>query len=278
MSRPLRIEYEGAFYHVMSRGNARQAIYANDADRQCFLNILATVNDKYNWLIHAYCLMGNHYHLVVETLEANLSKGMRQLNGVYSQAYNRNHRKTGHVFEGRYKALLVQKESYLLQVAQYIVRNPVRAKITKSLQNYPWSSYPATAGYSLPHACLSTNLILAEFSQNESIAQKKYRESVNQGHEEELVKSASWGVVGSNEFVETVARHITQCDSAKDIPRFQRYLNRPDLESLFDETSNKRTRNISIKEAIYKWAYDQRQVADHLGLHESTVSRLVNSD
>jgi len=111
MARPIRIEYDGAVYHVTSRGNARKRIYKDEVDRLKFLDILAEVNRKYNWLCHAYCLMDNHYHLIIETPDGNLSKGMRQLNGGYTQSFNRRHRRVGHIFQGRYKAILVEKEA-----------------------------------------------------------------------------------------------------------------------------------------------------------------------
>jgi REP element-mobilizing transposase RayT len=113
MARPLRVQFDGAIYHVTSRGNAREDIFDNDADRHSFLEILGKVIHRFHWRCHAYCLMDNHYHLVIETPEANLSQGMRQLNGVYTQVYNRRHRTVGHLFQGRYKAILVQKESHL---------------------------------------------------------------------------------------------------------------------------------------------------------------------
>ena len=113
MARPLRIQYEGALYHITSRGNARQSIFRDNQDRLLFLDTLKKVADRFHWLCHAYCLMDNHYyHLVIETPDGNLAKGMRQLNGVYTQAYNRRHHHTGHVFQGRYKAILVEKESF----------------------------------------------------------------------------------------------------------------------------------------------------------------------
>ncbi len=124
MARPIRLEFAGALYHVTSRGDRQEDIYDVDNDRQDFLSILEDVCSRHNWICHAYCLMSNHYHLLIETPDANLSKGMRQLNGVYTQTYNRAHHRVGHVFQGRYKAILVQKESYLLELSRYIVLNP----------------------------------------------------------------------------------------------------------------------------------------------------------
>lgn len=127
MARPLRIELAGGLYHVSSRGDRREAIYLDDGDRQRWLTLLGEVCGRFSWRCHAYCQMTNHYHLVVETPEGNLSQGMRQLNGVYTQLVNRHHRRVGHVFQGRYKAILVEKDSYLLELARYVVLNPVRA-------------------------------------------------------------------------------------------------------------------------------------------------------
>ncbi len=124
MTRPVRIEFEGALYHVTSRGDRREAIYEDDADRMKFLEILETVIRDFNWVCHAYCLMTNHYHLVIETPDGNLSKGMRQLNGVYTQASNHRHDRSGHLFQGRYKAILVDGDSYLLELPRYVVLNP----------------------------------------------------------------------------------------------------------------------------------------------------------
>jgi REP element-mobilizing transposase RayT len=127
MARPLRVQYAGAAYHVTSRGNAGSSIFKDDKDRLTLLKVLKDVNDRYHWFCHAYCLMDNHYHLVIETPDGNLSRGMRHLNGVYTMRFNRDHQRVGHVFQGRYKAILIQKESHLLEVCRYVVLNPVRA-------------------------------------------------------------------------------------------------------------------------------------------------------
>ena len=163
MARPLRIEYEEAVYHVTSRGNARDRIFSDDSDKEKFLEKLNSVIKRYNWLCHAYCLMDNHYHLLIETLDANLSMGMRQLNGVYTQAYNRRHKRPGHLFQGRYKAILIQKENYLLELCRYVVLNPVRAKIVKNPEDWKWSSYLATAGSIKKQEYLTIDWVLGQF-------------------------------------------------------------------------------------------------------------------
>jgi REP element-mobilizing transposase RayT len=126
MARPLRLQFPGAVYHLTSRGNARQKVFLTDADRELFLNTLTRVVRRYDWVCHAYCLMANHYHLLVETPKANLSIGMRQLNGIYTQSFNRRHNRTGHLFQGRFKAILVERKSHLLELCRYIVLNPAR--------------------------------------------------------------------------------------------------------------------------------------------------------
>jgi putative transposase len=118
MARPLRLEFAGAVYHVTSRGDRREDIYRDDDDRQAWMGVLSLVCTRFNWVVHAFCQMTNHYHLLVETVDGNLSAGMRQLNGLYTQRFNRRHAQVGHVFQGRYKAILVQKEAYLLELSR----------------------------------------------------------------------------------------------------------------------------------------------------------------
>ena len=146
MSRPLRIEYPGALYHITSRGNAKMPIFDDDEDRECFIVILGDVVKRFNWVVNAYCMMDNHYHLLVETVDGILSKGMRHLNGVYTQYFNRRHDRVGHIFQGRFKSILVNRESHLLELCRYVVLNPMRAGIVKRMDQYRWSSYRAPAG------------------------------------------------------------------------------------------------------------------------------------
>lgn len=181
MARPLRIEYTDALYHVTTRGDRQEDIFTLDVDRIDFLEILSRVVERFNWLVHAYCLMDNHYHLLIETPDGNLSKGMRQLNGVYTQTSNRNNNRVGHVFQGRFKAILVQKESYLLELARYIVLNPVRARMVKIAKARPWSSYLDSAGCREPPPWLSTEWVLAGFGKRLLSAQQKYRDFIAQG-------------------------------------------------------------------------------------------------
>lgn len=146
MVRPLRIEFAGGLYHITSRGNKKEPIYLLDGDRENYLSVLKDTCTKYQWICHSYCLMTNHYHLLIETPISNLSKGMRYLNSVYTQKFNRVHNRVGHVLQGRYKSILVEKDNYLLELSRYIVLNPVRAGIVQNADEWLWSSYLATTG------------------------------------------------------------------------------------------------------------------------------------
>ncbi|MFT5117647.1 MAG: putative transposase [Kiritimatiellia bacterium] len=192
MARPLRIEFAGALYHITSRGNGREDIYASDSDRQMWLEVFGEVCRRFNWVCHAYCLMGNHYHLLVETPESNLSLGMRQLNGVYTQRFNRSQNRVGHVFQGRYKAILVEKASYLRELARYIILNPVRARMVRSAKDWVWSSYRATAGFKSPYPWLNVEWLLSGFARRRSTAceQKEWGQVLNR--ESHCISIAQW--------------------------------------------------------------------------------------
>jgi len=268
MTRPLRIEYPGAVYHITSRGNARQVVYFDDADRAAFLTVLGQAIERYNWLCHAYCLMGNHYHLLVETVDPTLSRGMRHLNGVYTQRFNRRHRRSGHLFQGRYKAILVEKDSHLLELARYVVLNPVRAKMVRACKDWQWSSYRATAGLEPASPLLATAWILYRFDSFRAKAQHAYRRFVSQGRGESVWDSLRGQIyMGSDEFIERHPPHAI--DSLPEIPREQRFVNRPSLEDIFASAEEGR----AIAAAYRQHGYLLREIAAHLGVHYSTVSR-----
>jgi len=146
MVRPLRIEFTGALYHVTARGNQRTTIFLDDEDRREWLEIVARTSERFQWTIHAYCQMGNHFHLLVQTPRPNLARCMRHLNGVYTQRFNRHHFRCGHLLQGRYHAVIVDEETYLLEVSRYILLNPVRAGLVPHAADWQWSSYRATCG------------------------------------------------------------------------------------------------------------------------------------
>ncbi len=281
MARPIRIEYDGAVYHVTSRGNARKRIYKEDADRLKFLDILYEATRKYNWLCHAYCLMDNHYHLVIETPDGNLSKGMRQLNGLYTQTFNRRRSSVGHVFQGRYKAILIEKESHLLEVCRYVVLNPVRAKVVQEPGEWKWSSYNGTAGKIKPHPCLTIDWILGQFGSKKGQAERAYQDFISAGIGGAKIWKTVKGqsVLGEEDYVGQLMEYIRGQRDIQEIPRQQRYLNRPGLDNLFpaEAKRNKEERNKLMHNAIVEHGYSQKEIASHLGLHYSTVSRLIRA-
>ena len=174
MSRPLRLEFSGALYRVTSHGNGRKNIYLEESDFELFLDVLSTVCAQFDWVIHAYCLMNNHYHLLIETPDANLSRGMRQLNGVFTQSMNRKHHRVGHLFQGRYKSILVDKDVYLLELCRYLVLNPVRAKMVDGPGDWLWSSRGCMVGKSKSPSWLGTDALLSYFNIKRSIAITEY--------------------------------------------------------------------------------------------------------
>lgn len=274
MSRPLRLEFAGALYHVTSRGDRREDIYEDDEDRRSFLSVFADVCELHNWVCHAYCLMSNHYHLLVETPDANLSSGMRQLNGVYTQRYNRRHHKVGHLFQGRYKAILVDKNSYLLELARYIVLNPVRARMVSEPVEWPWSSYLATVGECYSPDWLSVDWLLGSFGKQRALAVTKYKEFVVQGigGSSPWVELRSQVFLGDDSFVEKMKLNLEQHEDLSEIPSSQR---RPLPKSLRDYEKRNTSRDRAIVEAYNSGGYTLSDIGKHFGLHYSRVSRIV---
>ena len=273
MARPLRIEYEEALYHITSRGNAGERIFFTDSDRGAFLETLAQTVDRYGWLCHAYCLMTNHYHLLIETPNANLSRGMRHLNGVYTQWVNRHNNRTGHIFQGRFKSILIEKESHLLEVARYVVLNPVQAEMVRSPRDWHWSSYRATAGQAEIPGFLTVGWILAQFDREPSSAVHAYRRFVSQGRGMTIWDDLRKGnLLGTDSFIEEIRPLLNKQLAMTEIPRYQRLAARPALATLFADVPNKASRNEQIYRAVRVHEYTLKEVADFLGLYYSTIS------
>ncbi len=176
MPRPLRLQPAGALYHVTARGNDRKAIFLQDGagDRTAFLEILGATCARFNWVCHAYCLMTSHYHVVLETPDANLSKGMRQLNGIHTQYVNQTRRRAGHLFQGRFKGILVEKDSYFLELARYGVLNPARTGMVRDPGEWPWSRYRATIGMEKAESFVETDW-LPRSTERERTARRRSR-------------------------------------------------------------------------------------------------------
>ena len=277
MARPLRIEYPGAIYHITSRGNAKMPIFDNDDDRECFIYILKDAVKRFNWVVHAYCMMDNHYHLLVETVDGILSKGMRHLNGLYTQCFNRRHDGVGHIFQGRFKSILVNRESHLLELCRYVVLNPVRAGMVKQVDQYRWSSYKATGGLEGNPEFLTVDWILSQFGIKKAEAQKAYRQFVNTG----IGISSPWkelkgqSILGNKEFEEKLKPALSDKSALKEIPIVDRFALRPSLENIFINIQEKRERNKLIRKAHLDYGYTLSEIGNHLGLHYTTISNIV---
>ena len=276
MARPLRVEYPGGIYHVTSRGNAQQPIFFSDADRHAFLDILASVARRFHWLCHAYCLMDNHYHLVIETLDATLSRGMRHLNGVYTQWVNRTQGRVGHLFQGRYKAIIVEKEPYLLELCRYVVLNPVRAHMMHHPAEWLWSSYRATAGMSPLPACLTVEWVLGQLAPQRLTAQQVYQAFVQEGISAQSPWPALKGQIflGQPGFGEQFGLALTRTKAITELPRRQRYAARPPLDTLF-QSSRPDANEHAIHQAHVEYGYTLREIAERLGWHYTTVSKII---
>ncbi len=277
MTRPLRIEFPGAIYHVISRGNASQIIYDDDKDRQVFLEILSRTTQRYHWLCHAYCLMDNHYHLLIETPEGNLSAGMRQINGVYTRRFNTRHKKSGHLFQGRFKSILVERDSYLLEVNRYISLNPVRAGMVTDPAKYRWSSFAAMTGKGDAPPFLNRNWTLSQFGFIEENAISKYQEFVYNGLSQgNTIDLTDQSVLGSAKFKTDLQALLSRSANIDEIPREQRFASRPTLKDIFSDKQSKRARNTAIRDCILKYGYTLAEVGKHLNLHYTTISKIAN--
>ena len=276
MSRPLRIEFAGALYHVTSRGDGREDIYRDDVDREVFLDVLAEVCERFNWTVHAFCLMGNHYHLLLETPDGNLSKGMRQLNGVYTQRFNAKHRRVGHVFQGRYKAIIVQKETYLLELARYIVLNPVRARMVRSAKDWPWSSYRASAGLAECPEWLGIDWVRSAFSTKRTEAIEGYRAFVAKGRNQPAPweKLKNQICLGTDAFVASMLSKISASSDLSEVPLEQR---RAMPKPLVYFASRSGSRDEAIALAYESGGYGMKEIGDYFDLHYSRVSRIISA-
>ena len=279
MARPLRLQFPGGIYHVTARGNDRQAIFEDDADCSVFLIVLASVVARYRVRCHAYCLMGNHYHLLLETPAGNLSGAMRQLNGVYTQRFNRRHERCGHVLQGRFGAQLVDGHAYLHEVCRYIVLNPVRAGLASHPRAWRWSSFRATAGEGPVPGFLTIDWVRAlSGATGRARGASAYVRFVESGLGEGqavLAQFESKPAVGGAVLVRRLTeegRAATQCT---EFPRAQRFAARPPLAHLFAGATTRAERNARAVTAVRDHGYAMKEVADFIGRHYVTVSRAL---
>ena len=253
----------------MARGNARARVYRGHADYEFFLETVAHTVERYGWICHAYCLLANHYHLVVETPQANLPRGMRQLNGLYARRFNLRHGRCGHVFQARYRAIVVEKESHLLTVCRYVERNPVRAGIVDDPGDYRWSSYRARVGLEPPPRFLTTDEVLAGFAPTRALAQARYCDFVRSGDDEGLDEQARGERLGSEAFL---SERFGLDPPIAEIPRVQVEPLPPPLADIFEREA------LPVLVAYRRHGYTLAEIARHLGKHYSTASRRLKRE
>ncbi|MFN4291164.1 MAG: transposase [Permianibacter sp.] len=259
---------------MTSRGDRREDIYFTEEDRWEWMRLLGQVCGRFNWVCHAWCQMTNHYHLVVETPEANLSQGMRQLNGVYTQWINRTYDRVGHVFQGRYKAILVEKDSYLLELARYVVLNPVRAGMVRDASRWAWSSYAEMVGVRSAPEWLETDWLLAQFGKQRQRAIANYIEFVREGMKRDSVWAELKGQIylGSDKFVERMQRVAADQAEIGEIPRQQR---RAIAKPLAHYAKREPSRDAAIVSAYATGDYTMQEIAAYFDIHYATVSRII---
>jgi putative transposase len=236
MGRPLRIQYPGAWYHITSRGNERKAIFKGSADRQRFLSYLESAWERYGAVVHAYCLMANHYHLLLETPRSNLSQILHHINGAYTNYYNAKRNRTGHLFQGRYKAILVERDAYCQELSRYIHLNPVRAGTVEKPEHYPWSSYPYYTGAKKAPQWLTIDTVLDAFDSSRGGAQKHYRgfveKALGEKAESPLKDVFASTFLGSEKFIEWAKERwigFKNVDT-RNIPALRNIKRKPPLE------------------------------------------------
>ena len=295
MARPLRLEHEYALWHVTSRGNERKDIFRDDVDRERFLQILAETVLRFGWRLLSWVLMSNHYHLVIQTPEANLSRGMHWLNARYAQGFNRRHERIGHLFQGRFKGILVDKQSYLQELARYVVLNPVRAGLVDHPAEWRWSSYRETAGLVPCRPWLAADDLREHFGLAPGAAREEYIRFVDAGVR---ATGSPWTdlvgqiFLGTGEWIDVIASRIASAAVSSEHPRQQCTVGRPDRSDVLDAVASTfdmpadclRTSEVGVRLAREVCAYlcfedalvRQTEIATFLGLEgRSTASSMI---
>lgn len=237
MARPLRIEYPGAFYHVTARGNEQKDIFKSKRDREKFLSYLEAATDRYGAVIHTYCLMNNHYHLMLETPLGNLSQIMKHINSSYTAYYNVKRKRAGHLLQGRYKAILVDADAYATELSRYIHLNPVKAGIVATPEEYPWTSYPSYTGDTSTPRWLKTDFILGYFGNRDTTARKQYRQFVHDviavDYPNPLQAAVASTVLGDPGFVGKIQEeHLNRKKADRDLPSLRQLRLKPSLDRI----------------------------------------------
>jgi putative transposase len=274
MARQLRIQAPGLSYHVWARGNGRMAVYSDDRDRRYFLGLLSEAFDLCEVDCHAYCEMDTHYHVVITTRQANLSRAIKRVNGLYAQWWNHRHKHVGHLFQGRFGAQMVQDDPYLLTVCRYVVLNPVRAGLVRHPSEWPWSSYRATAGLWPPPAFLKPEELWRRFGEADARSgQRRYREFIDE-RESNVTGLPKDRILGERTFVERIAG--SRSTAGPEVPLRERKP-RPALNSLFEGAMTRAERGRRALVAC-RAGFSMAEVARYLAVHYTTVGRMMKTD
>jgi REP element-mobilizing transposase RayT len=286
MGRPLRIEYPGAFYHVTSRGNERKDVFKSQRDRGKFLEYLESATVRYGASIHVYCLMSNHYHLLIETPGGNLSQIMRHINGAYTNYFNAKRKRSGHLFQGRYKALLVEADAYATEVSRYVHLNPVRVGIVVTPEEYQWSSYRAYIGQGKPPKWLQTAFISSYFGNNAGKAADGYQCFVNdllgKEYSSPLEQSVAQAILGSTEFItEIEANYLRERGRDRNLLELRKLTMRLSLEHIIQagrtHLGEDRMADKAIIYLCHRYSGARlKEIGERFGVSESAVSQISN--
>ena len=277
MARRPRLQFPGAVYHVMSRGNRKNTIFHDALDYARFQDVMRCAVRLYAVRVFAFCLMPNHYHIVLDTPRSNLSDAMQYVNGVFAQKSNKRYHQTGHVFGDRFRSLLIERDGYLKRASRYVVRNPVRAGIAGRAAEWPWSSYQATAGTERPPEWLTVDWIQWAFkAQHVEQARLRYVAYVNEPKRAAESRDPRADVYGSAQFKARVAAAIQERKDERLVPRVLITRKRPSLESVFSTTDSSRVeRDRAIHRCRVEHGYRVAEIARFLDVHPSTVCRAV---
>ena len=283
MARPLRIQYPGAFYHITTRGNEGKEIFRSRQDRQKFLFYLESATQRYQAIIHVYCLMGNHYHLLLETPSANLSQILQHINGAYTTYFNIKRNRSGHLFQGRYKAILVEADAYATELSRYIHLNPVRAGLVSDPEQYPWSSYAIYTGQQKKPDWIMVDFILGYFDQERSSAHRSYRGfvqgSIEQGSESPLQNTVASTILGNVDFVHTVQeRYLADRKPDRDLPALAE-LSKPSIPEILESVKAEWGEDSPLAQKVSLYLCHRysgrtlKEIGSHFGIGESAVSQ-----
>lgn len=283
MTRSLRIEYPGAYYHVTSRGNERKNIFINNGDRERFLSYLKSAHLRYGAVIHAFCLMNNHYHLFMETPKGNLSQIMLHINGAYTNYFNVRHKRRGHLFQGRYKAILVEADSYAGELSRYIHLNPVRAGIVNMPEKFSWSSYRYYIGKNRKPDWLTVDLILSYIDKDNLQVRKIYQEFVDAGvnikSDFPLEKTIASTILGTDDFIALIKdKYFDRKEKDRNVPAVKAFKKSPDLAETYKRITAVCNGDVSLSKKITIYLFHKnsemslRKIGEYFGIGESAVS------